>query len=906
MAGVGLFAALPMARADGNTPFDYVNPFLGTDLHGHAFPGATTPFGLVQLSPDTHTGDWDGCSGYHYTDGSIMGFSHTHLSGTGCGGLGDILIMPTVGEQVFTVDGYKSTFSHENESATPGYYRVLLDKPHVTAELTATSRVGVHRYTFPASSQAHLVLDLIHGIQDDPQGGSLKLESQTQLSGHRVTNGWGGRRDVFFVMTLSKPISSLTIQKDGVILHGVSEAEGKIVANLNFETTTGEKIEVKVGISATSVEGARRNLLAEANGTSFDEVRSQAKTVWSSALNRVTVESKSPKILRTYYSNVYESFIHPNLFCDVDGAYRGTDHKVHSDPGFPSYSTFSLWDIYRAESPMLTIWAPEKVNGLVASLVDRFQKSGGKYTPVWPLWDNETWCMIGVHSAPVIVDAYSKGLLKMDPEQAYQAIKTTAMGNSGEMDQYDRLGWVPSARGRQATSKTIEYSVDDWCVAYMAEQLGHKEDAAYFYKRASNYRNVFDSRIGFMRGRKEDGSWRSPFSDIALVGDEYTEADAWQYAFAVQHDGPGLVSLYGGDKPFIEKMDHMFAMSSKVYTSIPDLSGMIGQYSQGDEQCHHVIYLYNFAGAPWKTQKWVRYAMETQYNDTPKGECGNVDCGQMSAWYALSGLGFYPVNPADGVYLLGSPVVDKATIKLGDKPFVIKAEDNSATNIYVQTATLNGQPLKRTYITHNEIKTGGELIFKMGPKPNLKWGNAVADRPKSGMPKGFQYGPLPQPSVDKLVTLSLPIRVACGVEDPVGAFVADPNQTEGSTNSTDVHVDTSAPGSAPEKVYQSERYGDDFKMQFSVPKGKPYTVRLHFAESFGDKAGERIANYSINGKLVLPNFDVYIAAGGPNKSVIKEFPGIYADAKGMITIRIQAAPNSPDKNAKISAVEILP
>lgn len=879
---------------------------VGTDLHGHAFPGATTPFGFVQLSPDTHTGDWDGCSGYHFRDKTVMGFSHTHLSGTGCGGLGDILLMPVVGATAFDVDAYTSPFSHANETAKPGYYKVFLDKPGVTAELTASPRVGVHRYSYPQSGDCRVVLDLRHGIQNDVRDTYLQVVGKNEVAGYRVSDGWGGRRSVFFVLRTNRPIDSMAIQKDGDLLGNTNEAKGKVVANLNFSGLNGQSLEVKVAISATSIENARKNLDAEVGTKTFAQVKAEATNTWSKELGKVKVESKDPAILRTYYSNVYLSLIAPNLFCDSDGTYRGADHKVHANPGFPTYSTFSLWDTYRAQAPMLTLWKPDVVDGMVNALVDRFYLSGGRVTPIWPLWDNETWCMIGVHAAPVVVDAYLKGLYKGDAEKAYQALKRTAMSDHSELNLYDKYGYVPTAPGRQASSKTMEYAYDDWCVARMAEALGHKEDAAYFYKRAGNFRNLYDTNVGFIRGRKEDGSWRPGFTSIGLVGDEYTESDAWHYTFAVQHDAPGLIQMIGGDRAFIAKMDAMFAASSKINTSIPDITGRIGQYSQGNEPCHHYIYLYTYAGAPYKTQKWVREAMRTQFGDGPDGHCGNVDCGQMSAWYCLSAIGIYPVNPASGVYVLGSPVVDKATIRLGKKPFVMEAVNNSPENVYVQSATFNGKPLDRTWITHEEIKSGGTLRFVMGNTPNVLWGASEAARPVSGMPKGYKYVELPTPSSNKYVQLQLPIRVVAGTEGKFGDFIADPNMLEGSTNRSNNRIDVSAPNAAPEQVYQSERYGDDFSFRFTVPVGKEYTVRLHFAEVFGDEPGQRIAEYYINDILVLPNFDVVKEAGAPNKAVVKEFTGIKPNAKGQIVIRIKAKADSPDQNAKISGIEILP
>jgi predicted alpha-1,2-mannosidase len=910
-----------MAHAANDDPANWANPMVGTDAHGHSYPGATVPFGMVQLSPDTHTDDWDGCSGYHYRDDVIQGFTHTHLSGTGCGGLGDLLLMPTVGDVHFDLgtpgNGYISRFSHSQELAKPGYYRVFLQTPKVTAELTATERCGFHRYTFPASDSSHIIVDLLHGVQNDAYDTELKVENSTTISGYRFSNGWGGRRAFFFVMQLSRPFDSIKIERDGQPLPaGTTDARGMIKAALNYATSADEKIEVKVGISGTSIEGARKNLAAEIPAWNFAKVRSDAWARWNKELGVVSFDSTNPHDKRTFYTNLYQSQLGPVMFNDVDGSYMGMDHKVHRQAGFTNYTTFSLWDTYRAQQPLVTIVHPARVSDMVRSLLQEFKETGGKTTPIWPFWGNETYCMIGYHSVPVIVDAYFKGFKGFDPETAYQAMRTTATADRDGLDTYKTIGYVASRPGMCATSKTLEYAFDDWCLAKMAQSLGHESDAQMFFKRAGNYRNVFDRTSMFMRGRKADGSWRSPFDRIGMVGDEYTEADCWQYAFCVQHDIPGLIKTYGGDAVFTKKLDAMFAADSTIHTSIPDISGLIGQFSQGDEQCHHVSYLYDFAGQPWKTQQRVRQVMHEMYNDTPAGQCGNVDVGQMSAWYVLSAMGFYPVNPASSVYEIGSPTASKAVIHLDPKfykggTFTILAENNDAKNVYIQSATLNGKPFNRTWITHKEITSGGVLKLVMGPRPNKHWGSSVSARPASGMPTNFQYvalaapaGPDPDPTIP--AHMAIPVRVVCGSDEAVGPFEPDPNMMDGQTNHGDVDIDTSAPNSAPAAVYDGERYAKDFTYRFAVPTDGAYTIRLHFAEIFDSGAGMRKENISINGNRVLSDFDIFASAGGTNKAVVKEFSGIKPDAKGVISIRIQAAPDSPDQNAKISALEILP
>jgi hypothetical protein len=543
-------------------------------------------------------------------------------------------------------------------------------------------------------------------------------------------------------------------------------------------------------------------------------------------------------------------------------------------------------------------------------MLAEYKESGIHSTPIWPLWGNETWCMIGYHSVAVIAEAYLKGFRGFDAEEAYLALRDTAMQDRNGLKSYRELGYAASRRGGEATSRTIEYAFDDWCLARMAEALGHQEDAQLFYQRSANCRNLFDRTVGFFRGRKADGSWRKPFTPIGLVGDEYTEADAWQYAFGVQQDVPGLISLHGGDEAFVQRLEAMFNADSTIQTSIPDISGRLGQFAQGDEQCHHVAYLYNYAGAPYKTQQRVRQVMDTFYNDTPAGQCGNVDCGQMAAWYVFSALGFYPVNPASGVYMIGSPVVTKAVLNLDAKQykgskFTVIAENNSSKNLYIQSASLNGKPLNQAWITHEQITSGGALTLVMGPKPNLEWGRTQSVRPPPTMPANFRYAELPAPCVDQREVLALPIKVACGDEEPVLGFVPDPNMMDGSTNHKKVKIDTSAANAAPEAIYQSERYSQDFSYVFEVPRDCRYQVRLHFAEIFDSEPGSRVEDISLNGKIVLKDFDILKAAGAMNKAVLKEFNDVAPDSQGNIVVRIAAAPQSPDKNAKICGIEIF-
>lgn len=886
-------------------------PLVGTDAHGHAYPGATVPFGMVQASPDTRTEGWDGCSGYHYSDHVIQGFSLTHLSGTGCAALGDIMVMPEVGTPNLNVGtpghGYASAFSHSQELAQPGYYRVFLQSPKVSAELTATERCAFEKFTFPKSKESHIVVDLVHGIGSSPAASQLTLVNDHTLTGYRSSNDWGGRRTVYFTMEFSRPIIGWGIESDGTLSANSKTAKAKnLKAYFTFDTSTAQAVKVKVGISNTGVPGSAKNLKAELPGWNFDQTRAKAAKAWDTVFGKVKVQSPNPELLKTLRANLYLSCLAPTLYCDVDGSYRGFDGKVHTKPGFQNYTTFSNWDIYRAEWPLITMLQPHRVNGMVRSMLAEYTEYGQHTLPIWPLYSNETWCMIGYHSADMIAEAWLEGYRGFDGEAAYQAMKDTAMQDRNGLKSYRDLGWVASQPGAQATSKTLEYSYDDSCIAKMAKALGHEADAKYFFKRSANYRNLFDRTVGFFRGRLADGSWRSPFADNALVGDEYTEADAWQYAFDVQQDVPGMIDLYGGRSGFVKKMDDMFAASSYIYTGIPDISGRIGQYSQGDEQSHHTAYLYDFAGQPYKTQKWIREILAREYSSKPDGECGNVDCGQMAAWYVFSSLGFYPVNPVGDVYAIGSPLFPRAEVATpSGKTFTIIAKGTSLVNKYIQSATLNGKPFNRAWIKRSEVASGGVLRFVMGPKPNKAWGAAPSAAPPATLSAAF-YGPLPKPApADAGFTLTAPIRIACGASQAPNGWTADPTSIFGSGRSNAEVNTAGVDGPAPEAVYQTERYGQDYVYTIDAAKNRDWNVRLHFAEVFDSGVGERVENVSINGVKVLSNFDIFKEVGS-DRAIVKEFSGIRPNAKGQIVIHIQATSTSPDQNAKISGIEVLP
>ncbi|MBN2577993.1 MAG: GH92 family glycosyl hydrolase [Pirellulales bacterium] len=716
-------------------PVDSVNPLIGTNAHGHVYPGATVPFGMVQLSPDTRLGTWDGCSGYHYSDPAILGFSHTHLSGTGCGDLGDIRVTPLSGEVAPAKDGYRLAFSHENEKARPGYYSVVFSNPKIKAELTAMARAGFHRYHFPEGQPAHLAFDLARGIMNNPAECEFKAESNTVVSGYRRSHGWAADKTFYFVAEFSRPFDAVHIEVDGKpVAEGTRAGKGtNVQAVLDFNDPA-KPVLMKIGLSAVSVEGARKNLAAEIPDWDFGATAAAAGKAWNDVLGKIEIETGDPAVRETFYTALYHACLAPTLFNDADGTYRGLDHQVHPNEGFQNYCTFSLWDTFRAEHPLLTIIQPQRVDDFVGSMLAHYRQFNQHCLPVWSLAGNETWCMIGIHSIPVIAEAYAKGFRRFDAEAAYQAMRDSMMQDRNFLNEYRQYGYIPTGKDKQSVSRSLEYAYDDWCIADMARRLGKMEDAKLFAERGANYRHLLNPANGFMQGKTAEGRWREPFDPRQLVWEDYTEATSWNYTWFVPQDVPGLIGLIGGDRKFIDKLDQMYAEQSGLLANIPDLTGLVGQYVHGNEPCHHVAYLYNYAGAPWKTQARVRDIMKTLYSNQTDGICGNDDCGQMSAWYVLSAMGFYPVNPAAGVYVLGSPAVDRATIRLDlqyqkGREFTIIAENNSPKNVYIQSATLNGKPISRSWLTHDELTAGGELVLKMGPEPNPDWAKDSEDRP---------------------------------------------------------------------------------------------------------------------------------------------------------------------------------
>ncbi len=721
---------------------DYVNPFIGTDGHGHTYPGATAPSGMVQLSPDTRTVNWDACSGYHSSDNTIMGFSHTHLSGTGAIDYGDILLMPTIGEiqmqvgdESNTSSGYRSSFTHESEKAKAGYYAVTLDDYNIDVELTATERVGVHKYTFNKGSIGNVIVDLKHDVGENlVLGSGIEFNSANEISGYRQSQGWANNQHVYFVAQFSKPIMEYGIVANDEMISEQTTADGEnIKAWLKFDLSNDKELVVKVGLSAVSIEGARKNLKAEVSGFDFDKVKDACAQKWNKVLSKINVKGENENDKVIFYTALYHSLVAPNLFSDVDGQYRGMDQKIHT-ADHPVYTVFSLWDTFRATHPLYTIINPHQATDFIKTMLLKYKESG--YLPVWELAGCETGCMIGYHSVPVIADAFAKGMKDYDVELAYEAMKKSAMEDKLGLEHYKEMGYIPSDKEHEGVAKTLEYAYDDWCIAMVAKELGKEEDYAYFIQRSLGYQNMFDKETGFMRGKK-NGKWVDPFDPYEVSGD-YTEANAWQYSFFVPQDVNGLIEKLGGDELFSKKLDDLFNAEANVTgRSQPDISGLIGQYAHGNEPSHHMAYLYSFVGQPWKTQEITYRAMKELYTTERDGLCGNEDCGQMSSWYNMSAMGFYPVTPGLDYYVFGTPIFAEAEIAIdGGNSFNIKANNVSDVNKYIQSVMLNGEAYTKSYIKHAAIMNGGNLVFEMGPEPNKAFGAAIEDRPQANLDKG--------------------------------------------------------------------------------------------------------------------------------------------------------------------------
>ncbi len=727
---LALLASLPACQPQsGETEnlLQYVDPFIGTAEHGHVYPGATVPFGAVQLSPDNGTQGWDWCAGYNYADNVIVGFSHTHLSGTGIGDLCDISMMPAVAAVDFNTQpedpkkaSYAATFQHEKESAGPGYYSVQLDNG-IKVELTAARHAGVQRYTFPEGAQKFVLLDLGFAINwDAPTETAIRMQDRMKsFTGYRFSTGWAKDQRLHFALDFSTPATGITIA-DSTALQTETDVKGRRLRALFMFPPETTELVVKTGISSADEQGARAALATVAD-KSFDQVKADAQQGWQQELSKIQVHTPDEDIKKIFYTSLYRTCLAPVVYSDPNGFYKACDGDVHQAGGYTRYDIFSLWDTFRAANPLYTITQPDKINDFIRSMLAHYEECG--LLPVWSLLGNETNTMTGYHAIPVIVDAYLKGYRDYDANLAFEALKASAMQDIRGTNFYREFGYIPYDKDGQSVTKTLEYAFDDWCIAQMAKALGRDDDYQLFMQRAQSYRPLFDASTGFMRAKLSNGEWKAPFdpqfSDHNFDVAEYTEGNAWQHSWFVPQDVKGLIELHGGAAPFIAKLDSLFTVSSEIRgeNASADISGLIGQYAHGNEPSHHIAYLYAYAGAHWKTQERARNIMETQYNSRPDGLCGNEDCGQMSAWYVFSAMGFYPANPASGIYILGCPMFEKVKIPLGEEKAFELAVKNYGQP-YIQSATINGQPLGRPYITHAELMAGASLELVMGPNPN--------------------------------------------------------------------------------------------------------------------------------------------------------------------------------------------
>lgn len=700
----------------------WVNPFIGTGGHGHTFPGATVPFGMVQLSPDTRLEGWDGCSGYHYTDEVVYGFSHTHLSGTGVSDYGDILLMPTTGKPIFNngadgQKGYSSPFSKSKEVAKAGFYSTHLDKYNIDVELTASERAGFHKYTFPENTRGNVVLDLEH--RDNVINSKIKQVSETELEGFRLSNAWAEEQHVYYVIQFSQPFQSMSINSKGARGRG-NEVEGtQLKSVVQFGLEESNQLLVRVGISSVSIESARKNLEAEIAHWDFKQTRQEASDKWNKALSKIDIEGGSKDQQTVFYTALYHTMIAPNLFMDVDGKYRGTDLQVHQAKDYEHYTIFSLWDTYRATHPLYTLIEQERTNDFIKTFLAQYQDGG--QLPIWELSANYTGCMIGYHSIPVIADAYVKGIRDYDADLAMKAMIHSATQDKLGLADYKKFGFIPAESEGESVSKTLEYAYDDWCIAQMAKEMNKPDVYKEYLKRGQYYKNMYDPETGFLRARMNN-AWFSPFKPEE-VNFNYTEANAWQYSLYTPQDITGLYKLMGGKEKLETHLDKLFTANSATSgRNQADITGLIGQYAHGNEPSHHMAYMYNFVNKPMKNQERVRQIMEELYKNAPDGLSGNEDCGQMSAWYVLSAMGIYPVTPGSENYIIGSPLFDKATINLENgKQFIISSKNNGKQNIYIENASLNGQNHQQSYIKHKDIVSGGELSFTMANSPS-DWG----------------------------------------------------------------------------------------------------------------------------------------------------------------------------------------
>lgn len=711
----------------------YVNPFIGTGGHGHTYPGATVPFGMLQVSPDNGISKWDWCSGYHYSDSITIGFSHLHLSGTGIGDLGDIRFMPinkkvNLEKTIKTRDDipYKSRYSHAQETAETGYYSVFLKDHNIKAEVTSDLRTAFHQYTFAKNDMQSLIIDLGFAFNwDKPELTQITIEDKFTVSGYRHSTGWAKNQKVFFVAKFSKSIKDFDLVSNQEYSNETSVRGTKTSAQLYLNNLGEEKLEVKVSLSSVSIKNAFENLVE--NKENFGTAKVKASNNWNETLSKIEVESSTDSLKTIFYTALYHAQLAPVTFSDVNGEFRMENDSIVKAENFTTYSTLSLWDTFRAQQPLLTILEPQRVAEIIHSMLRYYEHK--KSLPVWTLYGNETNTMTGYHSIPVIAEAYIKGIKGFDIQKAYEAMKTTMMQDKRGLNHYKKYGYIPYSLLDESVTITLEFAYNDWCVAQVAKSLGKHEDYEYFIKRSNAYQYLYDKNTGFMRGKSEGGkTWREPFDpkhSAHRINADYTEGNAWQHSWFVPHNVENFIALHGGSEIFSKRLEQLFTESSEITGDniSSDISGLIGQYAHGNEPSHHIAYLFNRAKKPWRTQFWVREILKSQYNTTPMGLSGNEDCGQMSAWYVLSSIGLYSMNPASGDYEIGSPIFEKTTITISpEKFFIIEAEHVSDKNIYIQSATLNNKVFNQTFISHQQILEGGTLRFVMGPEPNKNWG----------------------------------------------------------------------------------------------------------------------------------------------------------------------------------------
>ncbi len=701
----------------------YVNPFIGTGGHGHTYPGPALPFGMIQPGPDTRLDGWDGCSGYHYTDSLVYGFSQTHLSGTGIEDYCDFLFMPTVGKPQFLNKQYASPFQKKNERASPGYYSTILDKYKIRTEITATRRAGLYKFTYPSSKEANIIIDLNH--RDKVLASSIEVVGNREIRGYRKSSAWAKGQELYFCVRFNKPFKSYGIENGTTINQSVKKikSSGGIKLYVQFETSNQEAILAQVSISPVDTDGAVKNLDSEKYGFDFVKTLAQAKLAWNNQLGKIDVEETSKQKLTTFYTALYHAFLNPNLYMDVDNRYRGLDNKIHTAKGFEYYSVFSLWDTYRTENPLLTLLDRKRTLDFVQTFLAMHQQGG--LLPIWPLANEETYCMIGNHSIPVITDAYAKGIRGFDAKLALEAMKHAVNRKQFGIDIYSSQGAVMADLEHESASKTVEYAYDDWCIAQFAKMLGEESDYQKYITRAQNWKNVYDPSTGHIRARNNGGWWK-PFNPTE-VNNNYTEGNSWHYSFSTQQDVNGHMDLMGGEKIYQQKLDELFTTKQGLTgRDQSDITGLIGQYAHGNEPSHHMTYLFNFTSHPEKTQYYVSKIMNEQYHDQPDGLSGNEDCGQMSAWLVMSSMGIYPVSPGNNTYTIGSPWFKKMTISLENgKKIVINAPAKNETNYYIKGITLNQKPHRKLFFDFADFANGANLTFALSATPDLKFLNGL-------------------------------------------------------------------------------------------------------------------------------------------------------------------------------------